>query len=74
MCQRLKYSVRREYPYEHMAQDEPKPIPTRAELIANLEKAAAARRQQYKENQAPPPARPDPSQDVPRPDVGNRGW
>jgi hypothetical protein len=57
-----------------MAQDERKPIPTRAELIANLQKAAAARKQQYKEEQPPPPPRPDPSQDVPGPDVGNRGW
>ena len=59
---------------ENMAQDERKPIPTRAELIANLQKAAAARKQQYKEEQPPPPPRPDPSQDVPGPDVGNRGW
>lgn len=57
-----------------MAEDEPKPIPTRAQLIAELEKAAAARKQQYKESQAPPPSRPEPSQDVPGPDVGNRGW
>jgi hypothetical protein len=57
-----------------MAQGEPKPIPTRAELIAKLKKEAAARKQQHTENQAPPPARPDPSQDVPPPDVGTRGW
>jgi hypothetical protein len=57
-----------------MAQDERKPIPTRAELIADLKKAAATRKQEYKENQTPPPSRPDPSQDVPRPGVGNRGW
>jgi hypothetical protein len=57
-----------------MAKGEPKPIPTRAELIAKLKRAASARKQQHKENQAPPPARPDPSQDVPPPDVGNRGW
>ncbi|MDQ5832485.1 MAG: hypothetical protein M3550_05420 [Actinomycetota bacterium] len=57
-----------------MAEEERKPIPTRAQLIAELEKAAAARKQQFKESQAPPPARPEPSQDVPRPDVGNRGW
>jgi hypothetical protein len=57
-----------------MAQDDGKPIPTRAQLIANLKKAAATRKQRYEENQAPPPSRPDPSQDAPRPDVGNRGW
>ena len=57
-----------------MAQDEPKPIPTRAELIAKLKSEAAARKQELKENQAPPPSRPDPSQDAPRPNVGNRGW
>jgi hypothetical protein len=50
------------------------PAPTRAELIAGLEKKAADRKREYKENQAPPPSRPDPSQDVPPPDVGNRGW
>jgi len=50
------------------------PVPTRAELIADLKKAAAARKQEYRENQAPPPSRPDPSQDAPPPDVGNRGW
>lgn len=50
------------------------PVPTKAELIANLKKAAGERKQQYKENQAPPPSRPDPSQDAQRPDVGNRGW
>jgi hypothetical protein len=59
---------------ENVDQDERKAIPTRAELIANLKKAAATRREQYKEEQPPPPSRPDPSQDVPGPDVGNRGW
>jgi len=48
--------------------------PTRAELMASLKKTAAERKQQYKENQAPSPSRPDPSQDSPPPDVGNRGW
>jgi hypothetical protein len=57
-----------------MAQDERKPTPTRAELIDKLKKAAAARKQRYKESQAPPPSRPDPSQDAPRPDAGNRGY
>lgn len=55
-----------------MAKEEP--VPTRAELIAKLKNAAAARKQQHQENQAAPPSRPDPSQDVPPPDVGNRGW
>ena len=65
---------RREDRTEHVAQEERKPIPTREQLIAELKAAAAARKHGYKENQAPPPSRPDPSQDVPRPDVGNRGW
>jgi len=59
---------------ENMDEEERKAIPTRAELIADLEKAAAKRKQQYKEEQTPPPSRPDPSQDVPGPEVGNRGW
>ena len=41
--------------YEQMAKDEPKPIPTRAELIAKLKSEAAARKQEHKESQAPPP-------------------
>jgi hypothetical protein len=57
-----------------MAQDEQKPIPTRAELLAKLKSDAAARKQQHKESQTPPPSRPDPSQDAPPPDVGHRGW
>ncbi len=68
------YSRKRRFAIRNMAQDERKPIPKRAELIADLQKAAAARKQQYKEEQPPPPPRPDPSQDVPGPDVGNRGW
>jgi hypothetical protein len=54
-----------------MARDERKPIPRRAELLAKL-KDAAPRKQDYKESKAPPPSRPDPSQDAPPPDVGNR--
>lgn len=72
--QRCTLVRRREVADTSMAQDDGKPIPTRAQLIANLKKAAATRKQRYEENQAPPPSRPDPSQDAPRPDVGNRGW
>ncbi len=52
------YHVRVEEFDEPMDQDEAKPIPTRAELIAELENAAAARKQQYKESQAPPACAP----------------
>jgi hypothetical protein len=68
------YCVEQRGLYEHMAHDEQKPIPTRAELLAKLKSEAAARKQQHKESQAPPPSRPDPSQDAPPADVAHRGW